>query len=52
MKTGLTRLHVRTDNRDSTITIPDALTKMGYAVDVTKDEGHYLIVIRIRPKEG
>ena len=52
LKTGLTRLRVRTDNRDSTITIPDALTNMGYAVDVTKDEGHYLVEIRSRLREG
>ena len=52
LKTGVARLHVRTDNRDSTITIPEVLTNMGYAVEVTKEEGHYLITIRIRPREG
>ncbi len=48
LKAGSARLRVRTDNRDSTITIPDALTNMGYAVEVTKSEGHYLVEIRSR----
>lgn len=52
LKTGLVCMRVRTDNRDSTITIPDAVTNMGYAVEVTKDEGHYLVEIRSRAKEG
>jgi len=52
LKTGSVCLRVRTDNRDSTITIPDALTNMGYAVKVTKDDGHYLVEIRSRATEG
>ncbi|PLX85620.1 MAG: sulfurtransferase TusA family protein [Desulfuromonas sp.] len=41
---GLT-LSFQTDNRDSTTTIPDAVRNMGYHVAVTKEKGHYCIVI-------
>jgi len=51
LKAGLARVRVRTDNRDSTITIPDALTNMGYVVEVTKEKGHYLVEIRSRARE-
>ena len=38
-------LSIRTDNRDSTVTIPEALTKMGYSVAVSKVDRHYLVEI-------
>ncbi len=51
LRAGSTRLRVRTDNRDSTITIPDALSNMGYAVEVTKNEGYYLVEVRGRASD-
>lgn len=45
LKTGCIRLFFRTNNRDCLVTIPEAAKNMGYAVDVTKCEEHYLISI-------
>ena len=52
LRAGSARLRVRTDNRDSIITIPEALGNMGYTVEVTKEQGHYLLEIRGRPRDG
>lgn len=46
LKCGETALQVRTDSREATATIPEAVGNMGYAVTVDKAEGHYLILIR------
>lgn len=49
LKRGATALRVRTDSREATATIPEAVGHMGYAVTVDKDQGHYLIRIERRP---
>ena len=45
LRSGDTRLVVRTDHRDSTRTIPDAAQRMGYAVEINKVETFYEISI-------
>lgn len=45
LRSGKTRLLVRTDHRDSTRTVPDSARKMGYLVDVKKTGQHYEISI-------
>ena len=45
MQEGKVCLSIRTDNRDAINTIPESVGNMGYAVKVTKVEGHYLIEI-------
>lgn len=51
LKRGETGLQVRTDSREATSTIPEAVGNMGYAVTVEKAEGHYVIQIRHRPTQ-
>jgi TusA-related sulfurtransferase len=45
LRSGKTRLLVRTDHRDSTRTVPESARKMGYLVDVKKTDHHYEISI-------
>lgn len=45
LKAGRLLLAVRTDNRDATATIPEAARNMGYAVNVERAEGCYLLLI-------
>lgn len=45
LRSGTTRLLVRTDHRDSTRTVPQAAEKMGYAVEVKKIDRCYEISI-------
>lgn len=45
LRGGGVRLVFRTDNRDATITIPDSAMNMGYCVDVTREDDHYLIAV-------
>jgi TusA-related sulfurtransferase len=45
LQEGVVRLAIQTDNRFSLTTIPDAVRNMGYAVQVRKEQGHYLILI-------
>lgn len=45
LKSGGLRLSFLTDNRDATVTIPDAATSMGYEVCVIKEDGCYCIDI-------
>lgn len=45
LRSGEVKLAFRTDNRDATITIPDAAANMGYGVSVEKEEGYYVIVV-------
>ncbi|HEY6838832.1 MAG TPA: sulfurtransferase TusA family protein [Geobacteraceae bacterium] len=45
LRSGEVQLAFKTDNRDATITIPDAAANMGYGVSVEKEEGYYVIVI-------
>jgi TusA-related sulfurtransferase len=51
LKQGAVALRVKTDNRDATATIPEAVGNMGYAVTVDKEQGYYLILISRRPRE-
>lgn len=45
IRNGTVELTFKTDNRDATVTIPDAAENMGYGVSVTKEADYYLIVI-------
>lgn len=45
LKNGTLELVLKTNNRDATITIPDAAMNMGYGVSVTKETDYYVIVI-------
>lgn len=42
---GQAELHILTDSRYATTTIPNAVGNMGYTVDVQKEQGNYRIVI-------
>lgn len=48
LKSGETRLVVRTDHRDATRTIPGAASAMGYVVDVEKRDGYYEITVEYK----
>lgn len=50
LKGGEAALRIRTDSREATATIPEAVGNMGYDVTVEKAEGHYLILIQRPPK--
>jgi len=45
LRNGVMKLRFITDNRDATVTIPESVSNMGYAVDVEKKEGYYCILI-------
>ncbi len=45
LKQGEQVMHVLTDNRHATTTIPDAVSHMGFDVTVSKDADHYRIAI-------
>jgi len=45
LKKGSTRIIIKTDNRDATTTIPDAVSSMGYDCSVTKKKGYYELEI-------
>lgn len=45
LKSGKTRLVIKTDHRDSTRTIPESAGKMGYDATVKKKGNHYEIII-------
>ncbi len=42
---GNRTLHILTDSRKATVTIPDAISNMGLKAEVKPDKGYYLIVI-------
>lgn len=46
LKSGSLMLSILTDNRDSTLTIPDSVTMMGYEARVQNEDEHYRIDIR------
>jgi TusA-related sulfurtransferase len=46
LKAGNMNIAILTDNRDSTITIPESVVRMGYEAHVTKEEEYYRIDIR------
>jgi TusA-related sulfurtransferase len=39
------KLLIKTDNRDSTITIPDSAINMGYGVSIAKEADYYQILV-------
>ena len=45
LRGGAITLCLRTDNREATLTIPEALQNMGYAVTVEKESAHYRITV-------
>jgi TusA-related sulfurtransferase len=45
LRSGRTRLVVRTDHRNATRTVPDSARKMGYAVEVEKMDSYYQITV-------
>ena len=47
LKNDNLQIVIKTDNRDATTTIPDAVSRMGYDSTVEKKEGYY--EIRILP---
>lgn len=42
---GLTRLVIKTDHRDATITVPESVRKMGYCAEVEKVGSYYQISV-------
>ena len=43
LKQAIKELHVLTDSRQATSTIPEAISKMGYQVDITdRDDGYHI----------
>ena len=51
LKRGEVQLHILTNHRQSTATIPEAVKNMGYEVEVIKEGGDYRIVI-FAPSRG
>ena len=52
LKDGQIQILIKTDNRNATSTIPDAVTSMGYATTVEKKKGYYEILIMAQIKAG
>ena len=50
LKEDRTRLIIWTDNRDAIATIPETVSRMGYASRVEKKEGYYQIEISANRK--
>lgn len=48
LRSGMARLVVRTDHRDTTRTVPESARKMGYGTEVNKVATYYEIVIGAR----
>ncbi len=48
VRAGTAVLEVLTDDRQATTTIPDAVAKMGYRCEVTRDAGLYRLRIDAR----
>ena len=45
LKDGRVKLVIKTNNRDSTTTIPDTAVNMGYEASVAKEGDYYRIVV-------
>lgn len=45
---GQTRLLIRTDHRNATVTVPESIRKMGYRVEVEKVDNYYQIIVTQR----
>ena len=52
LKKGGISILIRTDNRNATSTIPDAVSSMGYQAIVEKKEGYYDILINTPQKKN
>ena len=52
LRAGETELSFRTDNREATVTIPESAANMGYAVQVRKEEDHYIVDVGKKVEEG
>lgn len=52
LRSGTLKLVLVTDNRDATVTVPDAATTMGYAVSVAQEGqgSRYRIEIQAAPR--
>jgi TusA-related sulfurtransferase len=46
LRDGSLELRILTDNRQATATIPEAVTNMGFDVDVVKEGGYYAVRVR------
>lgn len=51
LKEGSIQILIKTDNRNATTTIPDAVDSMGYDYVVEKKEGYYDILIMPHTQE-
>jgi TusA-related sulfurtransferase len=51
LKEGNVQITIKTDNRDATTTIPDAVLSMGYDYSVEKKEGYYEIRVMQHTKQ-
>lgn len=51
LKEGNIKILIKTDNRNATSTIPDAVSSMGYDYRVTKKDGYYEIEIMALKKK-
>ncbi|BDV43919.1 tRNA methyltransferase [Geotalea uraniireducens] len=45
LKQGMCQLLFKTDNRDATITIPETVRNMGYASEIVKQDGYYVLTV-------
>jgi len=45
LRAGTVRLEILTENRDSTGTLSDAASSMGYGVKVEKEKNHYRVIV-------
>jgi TusA-related sulfurtransferase len=52
LRDGAVTLCLHTDNREATITIPEALQNMGYEVAVDKEGAHYRITVGATFRRG
>lgn len=46
LRAGQVQLLVKSDSREATATIPQAVSNMGYEVEVCKEQGYYLFRIK------
>ena len=51
LKDGKIQILIKTDNRNATSTIPDAIASMGYAYTVIKKDSYYEIIIMAQEKK-
>lgn len=49
VRSGTTEIVVTTDDRQATATIPEAVHKMGYGTEISRQEGGYRIRVYAKP---